>query len=366
MILFNSLKKHNELYKQQILDSIERVFDSQWYVLGKEVEKFEAKYSELTKVKNTIGVASGLDALIIALKGLDLSPDDEIIVPSNTYIATWLAVSAVGAKIIPVEPDSKTFNICPSLIEKAITNKTKVIMPVHLYGQSCDMDAIINIAKKYNLFVVEDNAQSQLGTWNGKFTGSFGDINATSFYPTKNLGAIGEAGALTTNNVSYKNFALSYRNYGSSEKYVNEIKGINSRIDELQAGILNVKLNYLEEFTEERKTIAKRYYENLDGLSEIELPYVSPQAVHVYHLFVIKLKERDKLSEFLLRNKIQTAIHYPIPPHLQAAYSDLEYNEGDFPIAEKLAKTCLSLPLYPGLTIEEVDFICDKIKQFYQ
>jgi dTDP-4-amino-4,6-dideoxygalactose transaminase len=366
MIPFNSFKKHNQIHKKQILASVERVFDSQWYVLGNEVKDFEKNYSLLTNVDHTVGVASGLDALIIALKALGIEEGDEIIVPSNTYIATWLAVSAVNAKIIPVEPDSKTFNIDPLLIQNAITERTKVIMPVHLYGQSCDMDSIMKIAKKHNLFVVEDNAQAQLAKWNDKFTDSFGDINATSFYPTKNLGAIGEAGALTTNNIEYKNFATSYRNYGSSEKYINDIKGINSRIDELQAGILNVKLNYFEEFTEERKTIAKRYYENLTGLTEIDLPFVRPQAIHVYHLFVIKLKKRDKLSKFLLENEIQTAIHYPIPPHLQAAYSELGYKKGDFPIAEKLAETSLSLPLYPGLTIEEVDFICDKIKQFYR
>tara|TARA_B110000977_G_scaffold197613_1_gene280604 strand:- start:423 stop:1523 length:1101 start_codon:yes stop_codon:yes gene_type:complete len=366
MISFNSFKKHTQLHKKQILDSIERVFDSQWYVLGKEVEAFEAKYSELSKVKNTIGVASGLDALIIALKALEIGRNDEVIVPSNTYIATWLAVSAVGAKIIPVEPDLKTFNICPFSIEKVITNKTKGIIPVHLYGQSCDMVAIMNIAKKHKLFVVEDNAQSQLATWNGKYTGSFGDINATSFYPTKNLGAIGEAGAITTNINSLKDFVKSYRNYGSSEKYINKIKGVNSRIDELQAGILNVKLNYLEEFTEERKQIAARYYSNLGNLDEIELPYIRQEAVHVYHLFVIKSNKRDELAKFLLENKIQTGIHYPIPPHLQMAYSELGYNKGDFPISEKLSETCLSLPLYPGLMNDEVDYICEKIKLFYK
>ena len=364
MIHFNSFKKHAERYKNQILASVEKVFDSQWYVLGNEVKDFESNYSSLTNVNHTIGVASGLDALIIALKALDIMPEDEIIVPSNTYIASWLAVSAVNAKIIPVEPDPRTFNISPLLIEEAITEKTKVIMPVHLYGQPCDMDSIMEIANKYNLFVVEDNAQSQLATWNGKFTGSFGDINATSFYPTKNLGAIGEAGAITTNNEAYKNFVISYRNYGSREKYVNEIKGINSRIDELQAGILNVKLTYFEEFTEERKKIATRYHNNLKTLNEIELPFVSYEAEHVYHLYVIKSNKRHELADFLLKNQIQTAIHYPIPPHLQLAYSELGYKKGDFPIAEKLSQICLSLPLYPGLSMEEVDFICEKIKQF--
>lgn len=366
MIPFNSFKKHNELYKKQILDSIENVFDSQWYVLGKEVENFEASYSKSTGVKNTIGVATGLDALIIALKAIGIKDGDEIIVPSNTYIATWLAISAVGAKIIPVEPDPKTYNINPRSIEKAISEKTKVIMPVHLYGQPCDMDAIMNIAKKHNLFVVEDNAQSQLGTWNGKYTGSFGDINATSFYPTKNLGAIGEAGAITTNIESYKDFVKTYRNYGSNKKYVNIIKGVNSRIDELQAGILNIKLKYLKEFTKERKEIAARYNSNLKNLNEIDLPYVSPEADHVYHLFVIKTSKREELAKFLLKNDIQTGIHYPIPPHLQKAYSDLGYKKGDFPIAESMSKTCLSLPLYPGLTFEEVDTVCDQIKKFFE
>ncbi len=366
MIPFNSFKKHTLLYKKEILDSIENVFDSQWYVLGNEVDNFESNYSNLTKVKNTVGVASGLDALVIALKALNVGPTDEVIVPSNTYIATWLAISAVGAKIIPVEPDINTFNICPISIEKAITKNTKVIMPVHLYGQSCDMDAIMKIAKKYNLFVVEDNAQSQLGTWNGKYTGSFGDINATSFYPTKNLGAIGEAGAITTNTECYKDFVKTYRNYGSNEKYVNIIKGVNSRIDELQAGILNVKLKYLKEFTKERKEIAARYNNNLKDLREINIPYVSPEADHVYHLYVIKTSKREELIKFLLKNDIQTGIHYPIPPHLQKAYSELGFKKGDFPIAEHMSKTCLSLPLYPGLTFEEVDLVCDRIKEFYR
>jgi dTDP-4-amino-4,6-dideoxygalactose transaminase len=366
MILFNSFKKHNQKYKEQILASVERVFDSQWYVLGNEVDNFESNYSNLTEVKFTVGVASGLDALVIALKALNVGPSDEVIVPSNTYIATWLAISAVGAKIIPVEPDVNTFNICPISIEKAVTKNTKVLMPVHLYGQSCDMDAIMKIAKKHNLFVVEDNAQSQLGTWNGKYTGSFGDINATSFYPTKNLGALGEAGAITTNIKSYKDFVKTYRNYGSNEKYVNIIKGVNSRIDELQAGILNVKLKYLKEFTKERKEIAARYNSNLKDVKEINIPYVSSKADHVYHLYVIKTSKREALVKFLLDNHIQTGIHYPIPPHLQKAYSELGYKKGDFPIAENMSKTCLSLPLYPGLTFEEVDLVCDRIKEFFR
>lgn len=366
MILFNSFAKHNQLYKKQILTSIEKVFDSQWYVLGKEVSCFEKKFSELTSVDYAVGVASGLDALVIALKAIGIKPGDEVIVPSNTYIASWLAVSAVDGKIIPVEPDEKTFNLNPALIREAITNKTKVIMPVHLYGQSCDMDAIMSIAKEFNLYVVEDNAQSQLGKWNEKFTGSFGDINATSFYPTKNLGAIGEAGAITTNSKQHEDFVISYRNYGSKKKYVNEIKGVNSRIDEIQAAILNVKLTYLENFTEERKKIAQRYSENLKDLSDIILPYVSPQADHVYHLFVIKLEKRNELAEYLASNEIQTAIHYPIPPHLQECYKELAFKKGDFPIAERLSETCLSLPLYPGLTNDEIDFVCEKIKSFYK
>jgi len=366
MIKFNSFKKYTHHYKKEILDSIEKVFDSQLYVLGNEVDNFESIYSNLTKVKFTVGVASGLDALVIALKSLNVGPRDEVIVPSNTYIATWLAISAVGAKIIPVEPDINTFNICPILIEKAITKNTKVIMPVHLYGQSCDMDAIMKIAKKYNLFVVEDNAQSQLGSWNGKYTGSFGDINATSFYPTKNLGAIGEAGAITTNIENYKDFVKTYRNYGSNDKYVNIIKGVNSRIDELQAGILNIKLKYLKDFTKERKEIATRYNNNLKDLKEINIPQVSPEADHVYHLYVIKTSKREELIKFLLKNNIQTGIHYPIPPHLQKAYSELGFKKGDFPIAENISKTCLSLPLYPGLTFEEVDLVCNRIKEFYR
>ena len=352
---------------QSAIDSsILRVLNSGRYIGGAEVESFEDEFSNYCGSKFTIGVANGLDALVLSLKSLDIGTGDEVIVPSNTFIATWLAVSEVGAIPIPVEPNPLTYNIDVEKIHKAITPKTKAIIPVHLFGQPADLDPILLLAKQHNLFIVEDAAQAIGSKYKEKRIGGHGDLVCWSFYPTKNLGAIGEAGAITTNNENYKDFVKTYRNYGSNEKYVNIIKGVNSRIDELQAGILNVKLKYLKEFTNERKEIAARYNNNLKDLREINIPYVSPEADHVYHLYVIKTSKREELIKFLLEKNIQTGIHYPIPPHLQNAYSELGFKKGDFPIAENMSKTCLSLPLYPGLTFKEVDLICDRIKEFYR
>ena len=281
--------------------------------------------------------------------------------PSNTYIASWLAVSDVGAKIITVEPDRKTYNIDPNLIENKITSKTKAIMPVHLYGQPCNMSKIMEIAQKNNLYVVEDNAQAHIAKWGNQFTGTFGNINATSFYPTKNLGAIGEAGAITTCNKKLYDYALKYRNYGSSEKYINEIKGSNSRIDEMQAAILNIKLNYLIEMTNERVANAKYYNKFLSDV-DVTLPYVDPNAEHVYHLFVIRHKKRDALKSYLQKNGVQTSIHYPKIPQNQTAYSKESFSLN--PIAKELADTSLSLPIYPGLGKKNIEIICNHIRSF--
>lgn len=364
-IPFLSFHAQNALIKDQTLKAVEAVFDSQWYVLGKAVTEFEQAYASFNQVQHSIGVANGLDALHIALKALGLSEGDEVIVPSNTYIATWLAVSFVGATPVPVEPDLHTYNISPANIEKAITARTKAIMPVHLYGQACEMDAIMALAQKYNLFVVEDNAQAQGATYNGKMTGSFGDINGTSFYPGKNLGALGDAGAITTSNADLAKKAQVIRNYGSQKKYYNEVIGINSRLDELQAAVLSVKLPHLMQWTEERIKIAEQYNQQLHGVGDLVLPVVAPNASHVYHLYVVRTEKREQLQQHLTNAGIGSLIHYPVPPHLQQAYTSLNYKKGDFPIAEEIAETCLSLPLWPGMTTEEVTSVCNTIKTFY-
>ncbi|TAE84000.1 MAG: DegT/DnrJ/EryC1/StrS family aminotransferase [Bacteroidetes bacterium] len=365
MIPFLSFKQMNADVKQDLLPSFEQFIDNGWYILGNQVNQFEGEYASYCSTSYCAGVANGLDALIIALKTLEIGPGDEVIVPSNTYIASWLAVSYVGATPVPVEPRISTYNINPDLIEAAITPKTKAIMPVHLYGQCCEMDAIMAIANKHQLSVVEDNAQSQGATYNGKITGSFGHINGTSFYPGKNLGAYGDAGAITSNNEALIKKAFTIRNYGSNKKYYNEIKGINSRLDELQAGFLSIKLRHLNNWNQQREAIAKQYTRELTGIGDVITPVIADNATSVFHLFVIRTEKREALQQFLTEQGIGTLIHYPLPPHLQEAYSDLGFKKGDFPLAEKIADTCLSLPIYPGLTEQEVSFICDTIKSFF-
>jgi len=365
MIPFLSFDYQDKLYREQLIEAMTRVLDSKWYIMGNELNAFEKEYASLHQTKYSLGVANGLDALIISLHALGVKEGDEVIVPSNTYIASWLAVSALGAILIPVEPDEKTYNINPNLIEAKITSKTKAILPVHLYGQPCDMTAIMEIAKKYKLAVVEDNAQSHLALWDNKITGSFGDINATSFYPGKNLGALGDGGGITTDSEELYLKAKSYRNYGSEKKYYNEIKGINSRLDELHAAVLRVKLPYLDELTKNRQEIANKYNQLLANCNAVKIPYVSDKATHVYHLYVLMCEKRDELQAYLQSKGIGTLIHYPIPPHLQQAYKELNYKEGDFPIAEYIAKSCLSLPNYPGITDAQIEEVCTAILSFY-
>ncbi|GGK78180.1 aminotransferase [Rufibacter glacialis] len=341
------------------------VFDSKWYILGDYVKQFEREYAIFNDTASCIGVANGLDALQISLKVLGIGEGDEVIVPSNTYIATWLAVSYVGATLVPVEPNIATYNIDPAKIEAAITSRTKAIIPVHLYGQACEMDAIMAISKKHNLYVVEDNAQAQGALYNGRKTGSFGHANGTSFYPGKNLGALGDAGAITTNDEEISKKITSFRNYGSHKKYYNEVKGVNSRLDELQAAILSVKLPYLLEWTEQRKNLADHYNRCLADVHQLNTPVLTNGATHVYHIYMVRTTKRDELQQFLQRKGIGTVIHYPVPPHLQEAYKYLGYKKGDFPIAEDIANTCLSLPLWPGMTKEEVETVCSSIEEFF-
>lgn len=363
-IPFLNFSPMHSAIKAEMQEAFNRVYDSNWFVLGKEVEQFENAYTAFNQVKHTVGLSNGLDALHLALKACGVGVGDEVIVPSNTYIATVLAVSYVGAIPVFVEPNKETYNIDPKRIEAAITSKTKAIMPVHLYGQACEMTAIMELAKKYKLYVIEDNAQSQRASFDGILTGSWGDINGTSFYPGKNLGALGDAGGVTTNSDEFAKKIRVLRNYGSQKKYYNETIGHNMRLDELQAALLSVKLKRLHGWTAQRQQIAAWYDEALKDVEGIILPKIAEGATHVYHLYVIRTNKRDELQKYLHDNGVGTLIHYPIPPHLQEAYKDLGYKKGDFPIAEEIAETALSLPLWPGMTYEEVIEVTSNIINF--
>jgi dTDP-4-amino-4,6-dideoxygalactose transaminase len=362
---FLSFDAQNERVVEESKAVFASFLDSKFYVLGKLTEQFELDYAKYNQVEYAVGISNGLDALHLALKVLDIGPGHEVIVPSNTYIATALAVEMAGAKVVFAEPNDKTYNIDPAQIEKVLTKNTKAIMPVHLYGQACEMDKIMEIAKRNSLFVVEDNAQAHSATFQNKITGSFGDINATSFYPTKNIGAFGEAGAITTNSLELATASKVWRNYGSEKRYYNMVKGYNNRIDELQAGLLSIKLKYISEWTANRQQLAKRYLSNLAGIKGLILPEIANGASHVYHLFVVRTERRDELQSFLDSNGVKTVIHYPIPPHLQQAYNQSGFGKGDFPVAEKLSDTSLSLPLYPGLKDEQLDYVSDLLLKFF-
>ena len=350
--------------REEIMAAIGRVYDSYWYVLGDEVKNFEKAYSAFNHVPHTVGVANGLDALVLALRVLEIGPGDEVIVPSNTYIATWLAVTQVGATPVPVEPDPATSNLDPALIEAAITPRTRAIMPVHLYGQACRMTEIMAIARQHNLHVVEDNAQAQGAAFDGQITGSFGAVNGTSFYPGKNLGALGDAGAVTTTSAELDQKVRVLRNYGSQQKYYNEVVGYNSRLDELQAAVLGVKLQHLADWTRQRQQVAAWYGQHLAGIAGLRLPTVADGATHVYHLYVVQVPAREALQQHLAARGIGTLIHYPVPPHRQQAYQGMGLGPGSFPIAEALAATCLSLPMWPGMTEAHIAAVADAIRSF--
>ena len=348
---------------KELKEATNRVIDSNWYILGKEVENFEREFANYLGVKYCIGVGNGLEALHIILRAYGIGEGDEVIIPSNTYIATALAVSYAGATPIMVEPDERTYNINPDLIKEKITKKTKAIMPVHLYGQACDMDPINEVAKKYNLKVIEDAAQAHGAKYKGRKCGALGNTAGFSFYPTKNLGALGDAGAVTTNNKELAEKVRVLSNYGSEKHYYNKYMGFNSRLDEMQAAILRVKLRYLEEFNKERKMIAQLYLKGLQD-TNIILPYVSEWAEPVWHQFVIRTKKRDGLQEYLKSKGIGTLIHYPLPIHLQEAYKHLGYKKSDFPIAEKIANEVLSLPIWVGLNEGFIKCIIKMIIKF--
>jgi len=335
--------------KPEIDDAIQRVLDSGRYILGEEVEAFEREFAGFVGTMHCIGVGNGLEALHLILRAYGIGPGDEVIVPANTYIATWLAVSYAGAKSVPVEPVEQTNNIDPARIEVAITSSTKAIIAVHLYGQPADMDTINEIARRHGLKVIEDAAQAHGARYKNRRVGALGDAAGWSFYPGKNLGAFGDAGAVTTDDLVLAERIRMLRNYGSKVKYRNEFKGFNSRLDPLQAAFLRVKLKHLDNWNERRKTVAKLYLERLFQVPDLNLPFVPEWTDPIWHLFVVKHPRRDELQKHLADAGIGTLIHYLIPPHLSGAYAERGWKAGDFPITEKIAKTVLSLPLGPHL-----------------
>ena len=347
----------------EIRDAFDRVFTRSWYIEGVEDEAFEKAFAEYCGTKSCVGVGNGLDALMLSLKALNIGAGDEVIVPSNTYIATALAVTYVGATPVFVEPHISTFNINPELIEVAITEKTKAIMPVHLYGQACDMDPIMEIAKKYELKIVEDCAQAHGATYKGRKVGTFGDAAGFSFYPGKNLGALGDAGAVVTDDKELADRVRALGNYGSDYKYHHILKGNNSRLDELQAAFLAVKLPHLERMNDERRRIAARYMAEIKN-PKVMLPTVGEDYNPVWHIFGIRCADRDALEKYLNEKGIGTNKHYPIPMHLQECYKDLNIPKGALPIAEEISATELSIPMYYGLTDKEIQYVIDAINEF--
>ena len=364
MIPFLDLKVINAQYRDELVDACTRVIDSGWYIGGTELEQFEQSFAEYCGAEFAIGVANGLDALILTLRAWielgKLQEGDEVIVPSNTYIASILAITANNLKPVLVEPDLNSFNIDPNKIEKAITKKTKVILPVHLYGQLADMPAIMNIAKRHNLLVLEDSAQAHGASLDNKKAGNWGNASGFSFYPGKNLGALGDAGAITTNDSELADTLHALRNYGSHEKYKNIYQGVNSRLDEIQAAMLSVKLRHLNTEIMHRRKVANSYLQGINNQAII-LPTHKGDS-HVWHVFVILCEQRDALQAYLADNGVQTLIHYPIPPHRQQAYKD--WNEQSYPISEKIHDEVLSLPIGPTISLEEVKKIVSYLNKF--
>ena len=362
-IPFVSFKPMEEELNDELRDAFDRVLNRSWYIGGVEDESFEASFASFCGMNYCVGTGNGLDALMLILKALSIGEGDEVIVPSNTFIATALAVSYVGAKPVLSEPDINTFNIDPSRVEDKITPRTKAIMPVHLYGQPCDMDPILEIASKHDLKIIEDCAQAHGATYKGRKAGTFGVAAGFSFYPGKNLGALGDAGAVVTNDKSLADRVRALENYGSDYKYHHIYMGNNSRLDEMQAAFLGVKLPHLERMNEERRKIAKIYSGSIKN-PKVNIPYVIDDCVPVWHVYGLRCKERDALEKHLNDHGISTNKHYPIPIHMQECYKELGYAEGDFPIAEEISRTELSIPMYYGMSDDEIKYVVDCINSF--
>lgn len=361
-IMPNRLDRGFFRYQQEFEEKALEILRSGHYILGKETERFEKEFAEYTKSGYCVGVASGLDALWIAFRVLGIGNGDEVLVQGNTYIASVMGITINGAVPVFVEPD-EYYNIDVAELEKKITDRTKAILTVHLYGQASNMEAVMKIAEKYHLKVVEDCAQSHGACCAGKMTGTFGDIGCFSFYPSKNLGAFGDGGAIITDNKALAEDVRIFRNYGSEKRYFNKVVGANSRLDEIQAGLLRVRLKHLESVTQERRRLCAVYMEKIKN-PKILLPKIRKNVTHVWHQFVIRCQERDALQKYLEYNGIGTIIHYPIPPHLSEAYAYLGLREGALPLTERYAKEVLSLPLYSGMTDEEQDYVIEKLNQF--
>ncbi len=361
---FLDLKSPYQELRSELDAAYRRVMESGWYILGEEVEAFEREFAAYCGVKHCVGVGNGLEALHLILRAYDIGPDDEVIVPANTYIATWLAITYAGATPVPVEPDPRTYNLDPTRVQAAITSRTRAILPVHLYGQPADMDPIMEIARKHGLKVIEDAAQAHGATYRGRSAGALADAAGWSFYPGKNLGALGDAGAVTTDDDELADRVQVMRNYGSRSKYDNEVKGFNSRLDPLQAAFLRVKLPHLADWNARRKRVVAEYREGLEDVTDMTLPFVPDGTDPSWHLFVICHPRRDHLQQHLTQAGIGTLIHYPVPPHLSEAYAEWGGKPGDFPITERLAQTALSLPVGPHLQPGQLQAVIGALKSF--
>jgi dTDP-4-amino-4,6-dideoxygalactose transaminase len=359
------LKPAYEELRPELDAAYHRVMESGWVLLGRELEQFEIEYAASVGVKHCVGVANGLEAMQLVLMALEVEPGDEVIVPSHGYIATWLAVTHVGATPVPCEPDPKTYNLDPNRIGGLITPRTKAILPIHLYGQTADMEAINDIAEQHGIFVLEDAAQSHGARCNNRAAGALGDAAGVSFYPSKNLGAMADAGAVLTDDAKLADKLRHLRNYGSKVRYQNEYLGLNSRLSELQAAFLRAKLGKLAEWNARRAALAAQYQEQLSGTGDLVLPFVPAWASPVWHLFVIRSARRDELQKHLAALDIGTQIHYPVPPHLSRAYQGAGWKRGDFPLAEKVANEVLSLPIGPHITAQQVDYVCESVRAFF-
>ncbi|KOP72014.1 aminotransferase [Bacillus sp. FJAT-21945] len=353
---------HNEIEKE-FLDKVKEVYNNNWFIKGQELEKFEEEFSSYCNAQYCVGCGNGLDALYLILRAYGIGEGDEVLVPSNTFIATALAVTYTGAKPVFVEPNINTYNINPDLIEQAISNKTKAIIAVHLYGHPAEMGKIIELSKKYNLKVIEDAAQAHGALYQGEKVGTLGDAAAFSFYPGKNLGAIGDGGAVITNDQNIANRVRALGNYGSDKKYHHIYKGTNSRLDEIQAAFLRIKLKKLDKYNNSRRSIAKQYLEGINN-SKIIMPFEMVNLKDVWHLFVVRTEYRSEFQNYLNSQGISTLIHYPIPIHLQPSYKEFCYRKGDFPIAEKISQEVISLPIWYGMNEEEIHYVIETVNSF--
>ncbi|MDP1624249.1 MAG: DegT/DnrJ/EryC1/StrS family aminotransferase [bacterium] len=363
-ISFLDMKSPYQELKGELDEAYHRVMESGWYIMGKELDAFEQEFAEYCGARYCIGVGNGLEALHLILRAYGIGDGDEVIAPSNTYIATWLAVSYAGARVVPVEPNAFTYNLDVEQVESAITSRTRAILPVHLYGQPADMERLMILADKYDLKVIEDSAQAQGAHYKGKMSGNLGHAAGFSFYPGKNLGALGDAGAIVTNDELLATHIKGLRNYGSKVKYYNDEKGYNSRLDEIQAAFLRVKLKYLDDWNDRRNKIASFYLDSLAGIPDLLLPQVLESASPIWHIFPLLHPKRDDLQRYLKSKGVDTMIHYPVPPHLSRAYSEMSMQKGTFPIAEKIAESELSLPMGPHLKLEEAEYIVNAIRSY--